>query len=104
VSKFEDDGGPEGVDATLVSLEGPVSRALARIRALEARVQAAEHRRGEVEGLLTRMADGDENPADMQARMKTLEAENEDLRRRLDEGREGVERMLAKVRFLEEQR
>ena len=50
------------------------------------------------------MADGSANPADMHTRLKSLEVENADLTRRLDDGREGVERLLAKIRFLEEQR
>ena len=38
------------------------------------------------------------------SRLKALESENEDLHARLEQGREGVERVLARIRFLEEQR
>ena len=71
---------------------------------LQGQLRAAEGRREELEGLLAKMADGSANPADMHTRLKALEHENADLSRRLDEGREGVDRLLAKIRFLEEQR
>lgn len=91
-------------EAALEALERAVARALERIRTLESGLEAARARRDEVEQLLARMADGEENPAHMQERLNTLEGDNAELRRRLDEGREGVERLLAKIRFLEEQR
>ncbi len=39
----------------------------------------------------------------MLTRLKRLEAENADLRSRLTRGRAGVDRLLAKIRFLENQ-
>jgi hypothetical protein len=39
----------------------------------------------------------------MVSRLRALEEENADLRSRIDQGREGVERLLAKIRFLENQ-
>jgi len=36
-------------------------------------------------------------------RLKRLEDENAELRDRLEAGREGVERMIARIRFLENQ-
>ncbi len=104
MSTSDDRARAEAAETALVGLEKAVVRALERIGTLEAGLEAARSRRDEVEGLLARMADGDENPAHMQERLTVLEAENADLRRRLDEGREGVERLLAKIRFLEEQR
>ena len=38
----------------------------------------------------------------MIAKLNILEEENRDLRRRLEEGREGVARLLSQVKFLEE--
>ena len=104
MSTSDDRARAEAAEAGLAGLERAVARALDRIGALESGLEAARARRDEVEELLARMADGDENPADMQHRMNVLERENAELRRRLDEGREGVERLLAKIRFLEEQR
>jgi len=47
---------------------------------------------------------GDEAEAGrLLSRLKRLESENEDLRGRLDRGRAGVERMIARIRFLENQ-
>lgn len=94
----------ESAEAALSGLERAVERALRKIAQLEGALGSARGRRDEVEGLLSRMADGDENPARMHLRIQALEAENSDLRRRIDESREGVERLLAKIRFLEEQR
>ena len=36
-------------------------------------------------------------------RIRTLEEENADLRARLERGRDGVDRMIARIRFLENQ-
>jgi hypothetical protein len=48
------------------------------------------------------MTTGEESPARMAERLEVLSAENEDLRRRLSEGRATAERLLARVRYLEE--
>ena len=99
-----EDNAPREPAAALDAVEAAVTKAVARIRALEARAQAAEERTTEVEGLLERMASGDESPVQMKDELDRLLAENTDLRDRLEQGREGVERLLAKIRFLEEQR
>ncbi len=90
--------------AALDALSTAVERSLQRMSRLRQRAEAAEARRDEVEALLAKMADGTANPADMQTRLQALEKENADLHRRIDEGRQGVDRLLAKIRFLEEQR
>lgn len=90
--------------AALQALEGAVGKLLDQVRALSTRVEKADARRDEVEDLLRRITAGDENPAQLHGRVRDLENENADLRQRLDEGREGVERLLAKIRFLEDQR
>ena len=91
-------------EVALDGLATAVERSLERVSQLRDRLRAAEHRREELEGLLAKMADGSASPAEMLTRLKSLESENADLSRRLHEGREGVERLLAKIRFLEEQR
>jgi predicted nuclease with TOPRIM domain len=58
----------------------------------------------ELEKLLKRFTKGDADPAGLQERVSSLEAESTELRRRLSEGREGVDRLLSRLRFLEEQR
>lgn len=98
MSTSEGDRGTAGIAA----LEGAVDRMLDRIRELEETVRKTNRRRQEVEVLLQRMTTGDEDPARMSDRIRVLEAENADLRGRLGDGREGVERLLARVRYLEE--
>ncbi len=49
------------------------------------------------------MTSGEEGPREMIVKLDILEEENRDLRKRLDEGRKGVDRLLARVKFLEEQ-
>ena len=58
--------------------------------------------RGWLEAEDARDAAGDEGEADrILTRLHTLEEENGDMRHRLEQGREGVDRLLAKIRFLE---
>jgi hypothetical protein len=57
-----------------------------------------------IEVLVKRFTGDDAEAGRMLTRMKGLEDENEDLRGRLKTGRAGVDRLLAKIRFLEEQR
>jgi predicted nuclease with TOPRIM domain len=105
VSKSEDKSGePVGERAALKALEGAVGRLLDHVRTLSTRAEKADARRAEVEDLLRRITSGDESPAHMHVRLRELEVENEDLRDRLGKGRETVERLLARIRFLEEQR
>ena len=89
--------------AVLTSLEGAVGRALEELVRLRARAEAAEARQVEVEELLRKMTIGEASPSEMADRLNELEAENADLRRRVDEGHAGVERLLSQVRFLEDQ-
>lgn len=84
------------------ALEEAVARALARIRELEEALQRIGARREEVEGLLQRMTTGEESPARMAERLEALDAENRDLRGRLKTGGEVADRLLARVRYLEE--
>lgn len=90
--------------AAMAELESVVGQALSRLAELRSRAEEAEARSTELEELLRRFT-GDEGEAGrLLTRLRTLEAENTDLRNRVAQGREGVERMLARLRFLEEQR
>lgn len=88
----------------LAALEGAVQALLARVAESEASAAEATARRDEVEGLLREMTEGDADPAEMAQRLESLEEENGELRRRVDEGLAGVDRLLARIRFLENQR
>ena len=84
-------------------LEIAVGAALARVEFLEGEVVRMNEQGGELEELLKGVTSGEAGPREMIAKLHILEEENRDLRRRLEEGREGVDRLLAQIRFLEEQ-
>lgn len=90
------------IDNGFGALSGAVTRALARIEELEEELQRTRARRDEVEALLQRMTAGEENPAHMAQRLKSLGRENGELRGRLNSGREIADRLLARVRYLQE--
>lgn len=88
----------------LQALEGAVGSLLERVRELSEGLSMADAKRGEAEDLLKRVASDGKASPEVHAKVRALEDANVDLRRRLDEGRESVERLLAKIRFLEEHR
>lgn len=87
--------------------ESEERRAWGRLEAAIGRLlddRALQLRRiAELEAMLGQLRDGSLNPVAQQDRLHALEGENADLHRRIREGREGVDRLLAKLRFLEEQ-
>lgn len=87
----------------LAALERAVGRLLAEVEAHEVRTRRAEVRVRDVEALLRRFTKGEDDPARLQARLTDLEEENTDLKARMEEARESVDRLLARIRFLEEQ-
>ena len=90
-------------DKAVERLEIAVTAALARVELLEGEVVRMNEQGEELEGLLKGVTSGEAGPREMIAKLHILEEENRDLRRRLEEGREGVDRLLAQVKFLEEQ-
>lgn len=98
MSTSEGDRKQRGFDG----LDAAVTGAVNRIRELEEALRRTRTRRDEVEELLRRMTAGEENPARMAERLQTLEAENKELRRRIEEGGTAVDRLLARVRYLED--
>jgi len=89
-------------DKAVERLEKAVTAALLRVELLEGEVVRMNEQGEELEGLLEGVSSGDGGPREMIAKLHILEEENRDLRRRLDEGREGVDRLLSQVKFLEE--
>ncbi len=83
-------------------LEKAVTAALARVALLEGEVVRINAQGDQLEGLLEGVSSGEGGPREMIAKLNILEEENRDLRRRLEEGREGVARLLSQVKFLEE--
>ena len=88
----------------LSALESAVDALLVRLEHAEDVAEEATSRRDEVEVLLREMTDGKADPAAMAQRLEVLEAENADLRSRVDRGLESVDRLISQVRFLEDQR
>lgn len=84
-------------------LETAVARALEEIERLRRSAADSDRRCAELEALLGSFQVGDENPVAMKTRLTRLEAENRDLHQRIGRGRETVERLLARMRFLEDQ-
>ena len=88
----------------LQALEKTVGQALKRLEEFRLRAHAAEARSAELGELLQRFTQDQGEAPLLLSRLDALERENADLRERLGKGRDGVERLLARVRFLEEQR
>ena len=84
-------------------LEEAVLGAVARLKELRSRLYRAQAEGREMKELLRQFTGGEEDPADLLQRLKDLETENQELAFRLKKGKEGVERLLARIRFLEEQ-
>lgn len=84
-------------------LEGAVGQALDQLARMDQRVHAAEAKNGELAELLRRFTGNEVEPGQILTRLRRLEEENADLRTRLEQGRDGIDRLLAKIRFLEDQ-
>lgn len=68
------------------------------------RLQQAQDRIVQLEHSLHEVAGGAVDPAALQARLQSVEAENQALRARLAEAGERVTRIRARLQFLEEER
>lgn len=100
--------GPErSADALLPemdSLAEAVDLAVAEVRAARDRACEAEERAERNAAMLRQFVEGNEDPGTLSRRVEALEAENEDLRGRIEQGRAGIDRILASMRFLEDRR
>lgn len=85
-------------------LEEAIDRLIEELRAARQEAEAARERASRGDELLRQFADGKQDPAALAERAKDLEAQNEELRDRIRRGREGVDRILASIRFLEDRR
>ena len=97
-------GAPRDPGQGLPGLEAAIGRTVEELRQLRKRVAEANERTAELEGLLRNFQSGADTPDRMKARLEHLEAENRDLRARITQGRESVERLLARIQFLEDQK
>ena len=103
MSDLGDDRGPQPDLEAFTRLDDAVRHAVNRLEALRTRVQEVQAREADMRGLLGQITAGEVDPAEIMSHVRMLEEENEVLRRRLRDGREAVERLLARIRFLEEQ-
>lgn len=102
MSKPEDSAAaPE--QAAFSRLEGAIARMVEQHGRLAARAEAAEARAAELTEAVKRFTGDEAEAGRIMTRIRTLEEENADLRARLDRGRDGVDRMIARIRFLENQ-
>jgi len=102
VSEPEDNGGaPE--EAAFARLEGAISQLVDSLTAETERTKAAETKNTELADLVRRFTGDEAAAGQLMGRLKGLETENTDLRGRLEAGRAGVERMIARIKFLENQ-
>ncbi|MDE2763805.1 MAG: hypothetical protein OXQ94_08930 [Gemmatimonadota bacterium] len=86
------------------SLARAVDLAVAEVRAARDRACEAEERAERNAAMLRQFAEGNEDPGTLARRVEALEAENADLRGRIEQGRAGIDRILASMRFLEDRR
>lgn len=100
MSNKESDHNGEAFD----DLSAAVEQALRELKRLRQKAARFENKNSELEELLKGIAAGTESPAEWAHQVKSLRGENQDLRARLDQGRESVDRLLTRIRFLEEQR
>jgi predicted RNase H-like nuclease (RuvC/YqgF family) len=90
--------------AALARLEVVVGKLLDEVMELKEQLHRSQTRTSELSALLEGLQKGEADPVRLQDRVRELEEENEDLKARLGKGREGIHRLLARIRFLEEQR
>ena len=94
----------QGAVEALAELEQAVEAAARRLRDLTERVEAAEARSRHLEELVGRFTGDADEAGRLIGRLGKLDEENADLKARLDAGRAGIDRILARIRFLEDQR
>lgn len=91
-------------DPNMNRLEEAIDRLIEELRAARQEVEAARERADRGDQLLRQFVDGRQDPGALAERAKELEVQNEELRDRIRRGREGVDRILASIRFLEDRR
>ena len=86
----------------LDSLETAVDLAIAEVKAARGRAARGEERAEQSATMLRQFVEGEEDPGTLSRRVRALEAENRDLRRRIELGRAGIDRIAASIRFMED--
>jgi hypothetical protein len=84
-------------------LEMSVRRLLDDHEAWRRRAELAERRVRELESALREVATGKLDPMALAEHARTLEEQNRDLEQRLQQARESVQRIMARLKFAEEE-
>ena len=87
----------------LSRLEAVAERLLEERAALMDQVREAEDRVRELKTLLSKFPEGKVDIVTLEKALTRLRDQNAELKGRMAEGREGVERILSRIRFLENQ-
>ena len=88
----------------LDALEKAVAAALSEIQSLKDQLASSQAKNATAEAVLQKSTQNEGASLDLMDHLGVLQTENDDFRARLEQGREAVDRLLAKIRFLEEQR
>ena len=96
---------PQAPDASepFARLESAVRRLIRQSAELRTELRSARARNQELMELLAPIAEGEAGPESVVERLRAAEDERRELEGRLERGRQVVERMMARIRFLEDQ-
>ena len=98
-------GNGEGLEqAAFIELERIVDAALRHLGEVTRRAEIAEDRNAEFESLIKRFAGDEGDAGQVLHRLAELEEDNENMRSRLEAGQVSVDKLIAKIRFMEEQK
>ena len=98
-------GNGEGLEqAAFIELERIVDAALRHLGEVTRRAEMAEDRNAEFEALIKRFAGDEGDAGQVLHRLAELEEDNEHMRSRLEAGQVSVDKLIAKIRFMEEQK
>ena len=98
-------GNGEGLEqAAFIELERIVDAALRHLGEVTRRAEMAEDRNAEFASLIKRFAGDEGDAGQVLHRLAELEEDNENMRSRLEAGQVSVDKLIAKIRFMEEQK
>ena len=84
-------------------LESRVRKLLEELAGFRARAEMAEERSAKLQKTLSDVSSGALDPMKLRERMRSLEDENEELRRRMVEAQDRIRRLVARFDFLREE-
>lgn len=98
------DGSTNGaLPEDFLRLEASVRQLLDQVAGYQARARVAEEKNAELEKTLRDMSSGALDPMRLRQGVKRLEAENQELRRRMVDAQDRIRRLVARFDFLREE-